>query len=114
MIRLPPRSTPLYSSAASDVYKRQGVREFQPRLGIRLGIGGAQLIHHAPILQQDCRRDHDFDQPLPPRIQYFQRATAKEDAGHEDVRVDHYSHWRPRTAAMAFVMSERFIPAFRA
>src|SRR5660397_140129 len=25
MIRLPPRSTPLYSSAASDVYKRQGV-----------------------------------------------------------------------------------------
>src|SRR5450759_2651212 len=24
MIRLPPRSTPLYSSAASDVYKRQG------------------------------------------------------------------------------------------
>ena len=26
MIRLPPRSTPLYSSAASDVYKRQGWR----------------------------------------------------------------------------------------
>src|SRR5450759_1997750 len=25
MIRLPPRSTPLYSSAASDVYKRQGL-----------------------------------------------------------------------------------------
>src|SRR5660397_1360 len=25
MIRRPPRSTPLYSSAASDVYKRQGV-----------------------------------------------------------------------------------------
>src|SRR5450759_5992671 len=24
MLRLPPRSTPLYSSAASDVYKRQG------------------------------------------------------------------------------------------
>ena len=24
MIRRPPRSTPLYSSAASDVYKRQG------------------------------------------------------------------------------------------
>src|SRR5450759_3380294 len=26
MLRLPPRSTPLYSSAASDVYKRQSVR----------------------------------------------------------------------------------------
>src|SRR5450759_500245 len=26
MIRRPPRSTPLYSSAASDVYKRQGLR----------------------------------------------------------------------------------------
>ena len=26
MIRRPPRSTPLYSSAASDVYKRQAVR----------------------------------------------------------------------------------------
>src|SRR5660397_60631 len=25
MIRRPPRSTPLYSSAASDVYKRQGI-----------------------------------------------------------------------------------------
>eukprot|EP00826_Nyctotherus_ovalis_P044550 TRINITY_DN4814_c0_g1_i8.p1 TRINITY_DN4814_c0_g1~~TRINITY_DN4814_c0_g1_i8.p1 ORF type:complete len:217 (+),score=54.52 TRINITY_DN4814_c0_g1_i8:28-651(+) len=28
MIRRPPRSTPLYSSAASDVYKRQGIRSF--------------------------------------------------------------------------------------
>src|SRR5674476_1026471 len=27
MIRRPPRSTPLYSSAASDVYKRQGHKE---------------------------------------------------------------------------------------
>src|SRR5450759_3162400 len=27
MIRLPPRSTPLYSSAASDVYKRQRVED---------------------------------------------------------------------------------------
>ena len=26
MIRRPPRSTPLYSSAASDVYKRQGLK----------------------------------------------------------------------------------------
>ncbi|GAB5837113.1 hypothetical protein JMUB7551_28710 [Staphylococcus aureus] len=27
MIRRPPRSTPLYSSAASDVYKRQDIDE---------------------------------------------------------------------------------------
>ena len=28
MIRRPPRSTPLYSSAASDVYKRQMINDF--------------------------------------------------------------------------------------
>src|SRR5450759_5997129 len=31
MIRRPPRSTPLYSSAASDVYKRQA-RRWYPRI----------------------------------------------------------------------------------
>ena len=31
MIRRPPRSTPLYSSAASDVYKRQHLRQFRHR-----------------------------------------------------------------------------------
>src|SRR5450759_5321022 len=40
MIRLPPRSTPLYSSAASDVYKRQ-VLEL-PLLAQRLD---AHLFH---------------------------------------------------------------------
>src|SRR5450759_5604076 len=30
MIRRPPRSTPLYSSAASDVYKRQGIVDPEP------------------------------------------------------------------------------------
>ena len=32
MIRRPPRSTPLYSSAASDVYKRQGMVYLQVKL----------------------------------------------------------------------------------
>src|SRR5674476_1443554 len=32
MIRRPPRSTPLYSSAASDVYKRQHLRAHRPML----------------------------------------------------------------------------------
>src|SRR5665647_3618921 len=42
MIRRPPRSTPLYSSAASDVYKRQGTEESdggRPR--ILLGVNPA-------------------------------------------------------------------------
>ena len=38
MIRRPPRSTPLYSSAASDVYKRQGYHMLQSKIGI--GSGG--------------------------------------------------------------------------
>src|SRR5660398_331981 len=32
MIRRPPRSTPLYSSAASDVYKRQAYSVFSARV----------------------------------------------------------------------------------
>src|SRR5665647_1496921 len=40
MIRRPPRSTPLYSSAASDVYKRQAVRRQE-----REGQGGAGRGH---------------------------------------------------------------------
>ena len=43
MIRRPPRSTPLYSSAASDVYKRQGYavrdifRRYQPESMLFIG-----------------------------------------------------------------------------
>src|SRR5660397_290072 len=40
MIRRPPRSTPLYSSAASDVYKRQVV---QPCLSGGLWDAGANI-----------------------------------------------------------------------
>ena len=38
MIRRPPRSTPLYSSAASDVYKRQGFSVFV------VGIAALNLV----------------------------------------------------------------------
>src|SRR5450759_4068860 len=51
MIRLPPRSTPLYSSAASDVYKRQEERlrlELGQRLPERGHVGAAQVGVHAP------------------------------------------------------------------
>ena len=37
MIRRPPRSTPLYSSAASDVYKRQGVETAYVTLHVGIG-----------------------------------------------------------------------------
>src|SRR5660398_317716 len=66
MIRRPPRSTPLYSSAASDVYKRQGeladtARTLDPDLSIKhqqsrrgvstVGcIAHAFLVHHMAVL----------------------------------------------------------------
>src|SRR5665647_2792318 len=37
MIRRPPRSTPLYSSAASDVYKRQALAGATPLLAVYPG-----------------------------------------------------------------------------
>src|SRR5450759_4206908 len=44
MIRLPPRSTPLYSSAASDVYKRQVVE---------LGLGDPGVLPDPKYLLGD-------------------------------------------------------------
>src|SRR5660397_236686 len=41
MIRQPPRSTPLYSSAASDVYKRQGWP--RSRLVLLFLVGGGDI-----------------------------------------------------------------------
>jgi len=44
MIRRPPRSTPLYSSAASDVYKRQGKQRWQKsQRQVQLADGLAQI-----------------------------------------------------------------------
>src|SRR5660398_146410 len=43
MIRRPPRSTPLYSSAASDVYKRQGAR------GVTQECRAPWLIERRPV-----------------------------------------------------------------
>src|SRR5665647_2840250 len=44
MIRRPPRSTPLYSSAASDVYKRQVLESPHWQVGVLPGTG-ASLAH---------------------------------------------------------------------
>src|SRR5665647_370894 len=58
MIRRPPRSTPLYSSAASDVYKRQVEQDLGPTgQGPRetdrpsVGVGGGQ--REAPAFQPE-------------------------------------------------------------
>src|SRR5450759_4299872 len=47
MIRRPPRSTPLYSSAASDVYKRQARGYAPPQwAGLKFfNVYGLSLIH---------------------------------------------------------------------
>src|SRR5660397_237933 len=42
MIRRPPRSTPLYSSAASDVYKRQGTKRLIDVLRNEIGLTGTK------------------------------------------------------------------------
>ena len=56
MIRRPPRSTPLYSSAASDVYKRQIIGEDGVRLSggekQRLSIARA-ILKETPIILLD-------------------------------------------------------------
>src|SRR5674476_1614563 len=46
MIRRPPRSTPLYSSAASDVYKRQ-----TPGIGINSFLEITPPLHSAILVQ---------------------------------------------------------------
>src|SRR5660398_322242 len=72
MIRRPPRSTPLYSSAASDVYKRQvhgdptgvsllgwanpAVGQLSSGFGPRsTGIEGASTYHLGQDISNDCR-----------------------------------------------------------
>src|SRR5665647_2071454 len=59
MIRRPPRSTPLYSSAASDVYKRQELTKanvlltsFRPSALTKLGLAWKGLHKLYPTLSQ--------------------------------------------------------------
>ena len=53
MIRRPPRSTPLYSSAASDVYKRQDLiplAKFEGEINSALILNNGILIHNSCLL----------------------------------------------------------------
>src|SRR5660397_286607 len=68
MIRRPPRSTPLYSSAASDVYKRQPFKRALRELNVTLerireaaAFCGAEMLLAAPIqgsTHLDLREQH--------------------------------------------------------
>ena len=55
MIRRPPRSTPLYSSAASDVYKRQLPNRLRARIS-RRQRKPAHLRHRLSAQPEDSRR----------------------------------------------------------
>src|SRR5660397_204099 len=70
MIRRPPRSTPLYSSAASDVYKRQAVQVVHCPVdrvdhpGDVRGAGtGALLLTEDPVERAELGQ-HVAEQPL--------------------------------------------------
>ena len=64
MIRRPPRSTPLYSSAASDVYKRQAsyIEQNLPYYEVRVSVMGHMQRGGAPT----C-----FDRVLASRMGVF-------------------------------------------
>src|SRR5660397_298260 len=69
MIRRPPRSTPLYSSAASDVYKRQDVLDVAGRLALAPDLVAATAEVHAAARAQRFLKSvvvHPRDHQHPP------------------------------------------------
>src|SRR5660398_163976 len=63
MIRRPPRSTPLYSSAASDVYKRQelhaaGEVDEQQLLTGELPLDGGHVVDRDGVVAVHAGGDH--------------------------------------------------------
>src|SRR5665647_1458405 len=66
MIRRPPRSTPLYSSAASDVYKRQGPYSLvtQQPLGGKAQMGGQRLGEMEVWALEAHRASHTLQEML--------------------------------------------------
>src|SRR5450759_5946114 len=68
MIRPPPRSTPLYSSAASDVYKRQSLQRLIPtkRIGeVDRSLSGMRLNMSHQSLCRDRLHDFGVDPSIP-------------------------------------------------
>src|SRR5665811_1086168 len=56
MIRRPPRSTRVRSSAASDVYKRQELGQVREPLRLALGWAGARLVRVLAVLRRHDAR----------------------------------------------------------
>src|SRR5660397_297010 len=75
MIRRPPRSTPLYSSAASDVYKRQNLFGLIP--------GYSKPGYHAKLADKERFADMllDINTRLPARLSVMDAVTALEGEG---------------------------------
>src|SRR5450759_2927953 len=91
MIRLPPRSTPLYSSAASDVYKRQDQLLGEQRAERRVA---AQLYLRAILPRYGTRSETG----CPSRVSIQGSAMAEGTGGARDNAsgVDARSHHRPK------------------
>lgn len=66
------------------------------------------------VFVEDCTRNDEPDSAVTPRFQDPRWRAVEEDPGHEDVRVENDPHLRFRTARVADLTSERFIPARRA
>src|SRR5674476_869871 len=103
MIRRPPRSTPLYSSAASDVYKRQRIPAREGREGRPAGGQQPDLVAvpHGPDRMDDHalvgfvaaqRADQHADaeiEALEDEVADPQDADQSEPEGLQEVRVVH-------------------------
>ena len=86
MIRRPPRSTPLYSSAASDVYKRQAQRS----MGHDTWHAGASLAWAAVLgpyhLAERCEDGHD-DHTRPWPWTFAAQHACWQDLGHGEAAL---------------------------
>src|SRR5450756_2264974 len=83
MIRRPPRSTQSRSSAASDVYKRQGLPGKRKRESL---LHGDFSSLHLPFLHHD----HLIHDQAESQLEKFCGAAAKQHAGDENLKVFHW------------------------
>src|SRR5674476_1620763 len=97
MIRRPPRSTPLYSSAASDVYKRQG-----------------QSVNWRRSNRKPCKRSgcplsliHISEPTRQAEISYAVFCLKKKKKGRGPIKPDRKTNGARRRATQQLVQRER-------
>ena len=89
MIRRPPRSTPLYSSAASDVYKRQGcLLSYRP----------VQIPNHELLVRRTCHPIRSRRMWVPLDIGDFPRRTVGKEP-RRCIQVIEVQYIQPRFGA---------------